>query len=456
MLERLDSVLSTLSAKAKKDGAEAELLATAREGLSISTENQKLGKFTSNLSLAAGIRVIKNGAEGYCNTEDLSDQAIMSAYQEALENAQFNADNGVADPDLKMIGAQSGYRDIVRPDVEIDPMHIESKIKQAIELESACLAHDKRVSVVAYNGLGEQRAEVRVFNTNGVDRTYRDYHMSAYAYPLAKSGEESRMAGETFISRDPSEFKPGALAKLAAEKTLAKLGSAQPLTGRYPVLLEKEPAQSLIGMFLDYLSGKSIHDKLSVYQDALGKPVASPAFTLIDDPFLDAGLASQPFDSEGTPAQTLTLVENGILKTFLTNSIYARKLGMANTAHASRSPTGTLNISATNAVVKPGDKTREELIAQYDELIVITDITGLHAGFQHGSSDFSFQAEGEQWKGGKRVGPLSDFVLSGNLKDMMTKIIAVAAWPAGGPKVTDSVVTPELLISELSIAGRKE
>lgn len=453
MLDKLNSAFQKISAAAKVDGAEAEVLATSREGISISSEKKALGKFSSNLSLAAGVRVIVNGAEGYCSTEDLSDEALVSAYREALANAQFNADNGVADKDLKMISQQNGYRDFKEPSVEIDPMELNSKIKKTIELESECLAIDDRISVVAYNGYGEQKASVRVFNTNGIDRTYSDYHMSAYAYPLAKQGSESRMAGETFVSHDPKKFDPKSLAKEAADRALSKLGAQQPATGRYPVLLEREPAEALLGMFLGYLSGKRVYDKQSFYDGKLNTAIASPAFTLIDDPFLADGLGSRPFDSEGMPSKTLPLVENGILKSFMLNSIYARKLGMTNTAHASRSPMGTLNIGSSNTVVKPGTRTREELIRSRDKIVVITDITGLHAGFQEGSSDFSFQAEGELWENGKRVGPLSDFVLSGNLREMMTKIEEVAALPADA-KITGSVVTPELLISELSIAGK--
>lgn len=455
MLQKLDPILQKVTVKAKADGAEAEVLATAREGLNITSDKKRLGKFSSNLSLVAGVRVIKNGAEGYCSTEDLSEEAVLAAYQEALSNAEFNAKNGVADPDLKMISKQTGYKQINRPDVAIDPSQIESKIQKAIDLETACFERDPRVTAVAYNGYGESRAEIRVFNTNGVDQSFRDYSVSAYAYPLAKQGEESRMASEVFVSRDPSLFNPKELAEVATDKVLAKLGSIQPETGRYPVLLDREPAEALLDLFLGYLSGKSVHEKLSFYDGQLNQPVASKVFTLIDDPFLDEGVASRPFDSEGTPSQPLTLVEGGILKSFMLNSIYARKLKMPNTGHASRSPMGTLDIGPSNSVVQAGVESREKLLSRHPKTIVVTEIMGLHAGFQEGSSDFSFQAEGELWENGKRIAPLSDFVLSGNLRDMMLKIEAVASFPKEGAGTIDSsVVTPELLISELSIAGK--
>lgn len=455
MLDQLNPILTKLSLRAKADSAEAEVLATAREGLSITSDKKRLGKFSSNLSLVAGVRVVKNGAEGYCSTEDLSEKALVQAYEEALANAEFNSKHGVADPDLKMIGKQTGYREIERPDIAIDPSQIESKIQKAIELESACFERDKRVTAVAYNGYSETRAEVRVFNTNGVDQSYRDYSVSAYAYPLAKQGEETRMASEIFIARNPAEFNPKTLADAATDKAVAKLGSTQPLTGRYPILLDREPAESLIDFFLGYLSAKSVHEKLSVYEGKLEQPVASKVFSLIDDPFLDEGIASRPFDSEGVPSKALTMVENGILKSYLLNSIYSRKLKMSNTGHASRSPMGTLDIGPSNSVVKPGVESREQLLKRHPKTIVITELMGLHAGFQEGSSDFSFQAEGELWENGKRVSPLSDFVVSGNLKEMMMNIEAVASWPTGKAAAIDSsVVTPELLISELSIAGR--
>jgi PmbA protein len=102
-------------------------------------------------------------------------------------------------------------------------------------------------------------------------------------------------------------------------------------------------------------------------------------------------------------------------------------------------------------LIVPGTKTLEQLLAAYPKVIYITDFSGYHAGYQHGSGDFSLQSEGELWENGVRVRPLCNFVTSGNIRQLLHDITEVGSRVL--PK-TGQVVSPDLLIKNLSIAGR--
>jgi PmbA protein len=83
-------------------------------------------------------------------------------------------------------------------------------------------------------------------------------------------------------------------------------------------------------------------------------------------------------------------------------------------------------------------------------MIYVTDFTGYHAGFQHGSGSFSFQSEGELWENGKKVKALCNFVVAGSIDEMLKGLEKVSSRLS--PK-SSSVIAPDLLIKSLSVAG---
>jgi PmbA protein len=125
------------------------------------------------------------------------------------------------------------------------------------------------------------------------------------------------------------------------------------------------------------------------------------------------------------------------------------------TASASRGPRSELGISYSNLVVTPGVDSLEVLLSRYPRMIYITEFKGYHAGYQGGSGDFSFQSEGELWENGRRVGPIADFVTSGNVLELLRSIEKVGARVR---RPDGSIRVPDLLVcgpsGGLMVAGR--
>ncbi len=453
IFRELDPTFEKIAALAAADGAAAEVLVTREDKFSVSVQKGRVDKFDSGLGLCAGVRVVTDGQEGCCSTEDLSEDAILRSYREALECARFAAGQSESrDAALGMVGSGARGQVEALPDGFSRARAIERKIELARQLEGASLKRDPRVVAVPYNGYVESIGATRVFNTKGVDCASERSSVYAYAYALARDGAESRTGREVFFARSEGEFDPVRTGGRAAERAIAKLGSVQPETGVFPVLFDAAPAAELLGQLAAYLSGKAVAEKRSIFAlDSLGRPISSPVLTIEDDPFLPMGPGSRPFDSEGTEAARATLLENGVLRGFLLNSVYARKLGLRNTGHASRGPKSELGIGPSNWVVKPGAEGRAALLRRHPRVIVVTDLAGFHAGFHAGSGNFSLQAEGELWEGGERKTPLCNFVVSGGFKDLLASIEAVGNEV---PRPFSSVVTPEILVAGLSVAGR--
>lgn len=440
-----------IQTQAKKDGAEVEMLIERGESFSTSFQKGNPEKFDSSASHCAGLRVILNGFEGYSYSENLSDEALMEAYQEALKNAKFTGQSG----DTTKISAlleNSGevQENLALVNDSLDSLDVPAKLERGKTLEAVALKVDSRIASCPYNGYSESQSEVQILNSRGVRRKQRKTSVVGYVYCLAKQGEESKMSGEGFFTRQSGKFDPAHVAQIAAKKTVAKLGAEQPETGMYPVVIDAEVAAEFIGLFADSFSAKSVEEKTSLFGKDLGQSIANDKITMIDDPFFD-GMGTRAFDSEGAPVQKTPLLEKGKLANFLTNSVLAKRMKLPHTASAARSARSQLGVGISNLVVQKGAETLEQLLAKHPKVIYITDFTGYHAGYQDGSGDFSLQSEGELWENGKRVKPISNFVTSGNVKQVLKSIEALSNREM--PPM-NSVVSPDLLISSLSIAGK--
>lgn len=464
---KIENRFLQLSDLAKTDGVELELIVESGEMLGLSVSQGKLEKFDSSQSQVGGLRVLMNGVEGYSWTESLDEKDLVAAYRDAVESAKFSARGNVmrsaderAKEMIELWGADASSG-VVKEDQglfndTLGKVSMDSKIDRAKMLEMKSKERDSRIANVPYNRYSETSGEVMIFNSKGVRARQRRTGVMGYTYCLAKSGEESRMAGESFFTRNATSVPIAETAALAAEKAVNKLGSVSPETGRYPVVIDREVAAEVFGLIADYFSAKSLAERTTIYgkspqpAENLGQVVGSPVLQITDDPSLEGGIGNRPFDSEGAPTKKTILVENGVLKAFLTNSVYAKRLGLPHTSNASRSARSQLDVGPSNLVVASGTETFEQVMATYPKMIYVTDFTGYHAGFQHGSGSFSFQSEGELWENGKKVKALCNFVVAGSIDEMLKGLEKVSSRLS--PK-SSSVIAPDLLVKSLSVAG---
>jgi PmbA protein len=172
---------------------------------------------------------------------------------------------------------------------------------------------------------------------------------------------------------------------------------------------------------------------------------------LIDDPMNMAGTGVRPFDAEGAYSRKTVLFENGIVKNYLTNLEYAQKMNLPHTAHAARGPSSQMSISPSNLVVGLGQKSLAELVSAKGQVVFVTHFAGsLHSGFKESTGDFSIPAEGLLYENGHCVGPVDQFVLSGNVLELLRDIEDLGNEYSKSP---GSILCPDVLVKSLSVAG---
>src|SRR5690606_10480017 len=135
-----------------------------------------------------------------------------------------------------------------------------------------------------------------------------------------KEGEDAQMDYDFQVSRNPADLNPEKVGRRCAELSLQRLGAQVPKTGRYNVVLTPDAVRTLLDAITGMLSAQSVDEKSSIFAGRLGEEIAGPLLTLIDHPLLGYAFNSRPFDFEGTVSRPHTLIENGVVKTFVKDS----------------------------------------------------------------------------------------------------------------------------------------
>lgn len=425
--------------KAHAMGIDAEVLATHTRELTIQAHGGKVEEITQATQGGVGVRVVVEGKTGYAYTEERTPEALDWVLQEAHENALLQSEVGGFLP----VGGELGRHDLLGEGLSAP---LEHKRQAALEVESGLRA-DPRMRQVQMTRYSENETQAALGSTRGVSGAYRNGYAALMAYAVMGEGGSLKQSFELDISKEFHSLDPGRTAQEFIQKTGRLLGARPLQTGRYKAYFEPKAFGQLLGMMGWFLlSAKNVLEGKSLLAGRVGQKIASELFTLIDDPTLAGGLASRPFDAEGTAALRTVLIEKGILRTFAHNSETARKMGVENTGHAARSYKGVLGIAPTNLFVQPGEGVK------MDNGIVVIDLMGLHAGANPISGEFSLQALGLWVEGGEVAYAVENFTVAGNFLELLSNITALGTELEWNPMM-GIVGSPMVEVAELSFAG---
>ena len=285
----------------------------------------------------------------------------------------------------------------------------------------------------------------KLVNSMGLNCSYTDTTLSGYLAVEWIRGDDFLSVGDGQTQRghlDPLKISNSILERLRWAKT-----NVSPPTGKVPVLFTAKAADMLWETVKAAMNGKQAIEQASPWSDRLGQIVVSPLLTLIQAP--DCGPFSCPFDDEGSPTRTLTLIEEGRLKLFYADRTIGRQLGSGSTGNGFRSGLGSYPTpDLVNLTVAPGTMSFPESIAHLDSGIIIDQILGSGAGM---SGDFSINVElGYRVHNGEIIGRVKDTMVSGNVYTALKNVVALGAdidW--NGP-----CYTPSVIVEGLSVTGR--
>jgi PmbA protein len=229
---------------------------------------------------------------------------------------------------------------------------------------------------------------------------------------------------------------PEELGEMAVKKALQKIGQKKIESGQYTMLVDNRSSSRLLGIFRGPMSGRALQQKSSYLDGMLNKKIASDKLTVIDDPFVKKGLGSRHFDGDCLATKRRVLIDKGVLKYFLIDDYYGKKLGMEPT-------TG----SPSNLLFEYGQRSLEEMQRDIKKGILVTGFIGGNSNSTTG--DYSFGIVGQLIENGKIIQAINEMNISGNAKDLWNKLVEMG----NDPYPYSSWQRPSMMFEEIHFSG---
>ncbi len=420
-----------------------------REGQEFST-TVRLGEVESLKeagSKTLGLRVLVGRRCSSSYTSDFSPEALERAASNAVAMARLTSEDPHAGlPEPELLGQHAGDLDLYHDDVE--SLSTSERIEIARRAEKAALATDPRIANSEGSSFDAAEGRMILANSLGFVGQYRQSYVSLSAVPIAAENGAMQRDYWYAVSRSLAGLEDAEeLGRTAARRALRRLGARKIATCRVPVIFEPRTARTLLENLFEAASGDAIYRQASFLAGRLGQPVASPVVTVWDDGTRLGGFGTSPFDDEGVPTRQTTVVENGVLKSYLLNCYAARKLGLATTANASRGVAGNPGIGPGNFYLLAGPHSPEEILRTVKRGFCVTELLGF--GVNLATGDYSRGAAGMWIEDGELAFPVEEVTIAGNLLEMLKAIEMVG----NDLEFRGAVASPTLKITEMTVAG---
>lgn len=432
--------------KARAAGADAaDCLVAEGTEFSVTVRKGEVETLKEAGSKALGLRVFVGRRTASSYTSDFSWPALDRLVAETVGMARVTGEDPAAGLPDEMVPPEDV--DLALFDPSPAALPTDERIERARRAEAVALATPGITnSQGASYGSGE--GSVVLANTMGFLGGYRTSSVSLSVVPQAeRDGQMERDYWYT-TGRGLSDLDlPEEVGRVAAERTLQRLGARQVPTGSVPVVFDPETAAEILGTLFSALSGYAVFRNATFLKDRLGEEVASPLLTLVDEGRRYRGLGSRPFDGEGLPTRRNVPLERGVLRHWLCDAYSARKLGARPTGSARRGVGGGPSVGAGNLFFEPGTTPPEEITGSVERGLYVTDLIGF--GVNVVTGDYSQGAVGHWIEKGRLVHPVHEVTIAGNLKDMLRDVDAV-----GRDLVfRGSSASPTIRVRQMTLSG---
>lgn len=450
-MERLeltqDLALDILARAREKGATQGDVVMAESEEFFVTVRLGEVEKISQAREKRLGLRLFFGASSATASTSDISQDSVARLVEVTCAMARSTA----KDPSSGLPAAEELAKEI--PDLDLfDPggrtLSVEEKTRLALEAEAAALHADPRI--VNSEGAEFSHHESRIYYANSLGFS-GDYPGSAFNLSVtpvaALNGSMQRDSWYSSVRRFSRLDSPAVVGRTAARRALRRLGGRKIQTREVPVVFDPLAAASLLRHLSSAISGYSLYKGASFLVDRLGSRVASEPVTVVDDGTLPGALGSKPFDGEGIPTRRNSVLEKGILKSYLLDSYSGKKLGRPSTGNAARSVGGPPGVAPTNFYLLPGLSTPEEIIASVGDGFYVTELIGFGVNLVTG--DYSRGAAGLWIEGGELAYPVEEVTIAGNLKEIFMNIDRVG----NDLELRDRTAAPTLRISGMTVAG---
>ncbi|MDH4257487.1 MAG: TldD/PmbA family protein [Candidatus Aminicenantes bacterium] len=431
--------------KCVKKGADlAEVYIESGRNLSIEVRNGEIETVQESATHGVGFRVFVQGRMAFSSCNDFTENALNNAIESAIRFAvNTTPDENNVLPDDKGLTQVEGLYD---PQISQIPM--EKKIELAKKVEKLAMK-DPRITKSSGASYSEGEGEVFIANSNGLLKSSKESGCGFGVSVVAEKDDQKSTGGESCSRRFYADLKPPEeIAEKAARDAYEMLDPRMIKTQKAAVIFDPDVARSVLGGILAAVNGERVLQGASFLRDKMDQKIASELVTIIDDATRPKGMRSRPFDGEGVPTQRRVIVDKGVLKGFMYNTIVAKRAGVKSTGNASRGGfTSIPGIGAHGFYMEAGQSSPQDIISATKVGLLLKGITGY--GINPVNGNFSGGASGFWIENGKIAFPVKGLTVAGNAFEMFNGIDMVG----NDLDLNRSFTAPTFRIKLLQIGG---
>ncbi|MBI4723370.1 MAG: TldD/PmbA family protein [Candidatus Stahlbacteria bacterium] len=425
---------------AKKVALKAEVYSMESTTNSVGLEDGRLNDIESKFQSGISLRIIKDNKLGFAYTRNLTNR------EECLENALVSLKGEV----------EANYDFPITKEIpKIDTYNPSLENLSTTEMTEECFrvyeALKSKINSEIDISAGTSTKETRIINSNGTDISSKTTSYEIYGsakYSGAGTGIWRYLCSKKF------EQMPSEIVNEIIELYKLSLNVVEPQGGKMKVMFMPNSMHTLIRRILSGTNSKNVYEKVSPIANKVGEKIFSEKITIYDDSLNDKYPGARAFDDEGVRCNPLTIIGNGVLKSFYYDLNYAKKLNTTSTGHGYK-----WDISSKPApsfaymVITPGDKSFSELIKSIDKGIIIESVLGSHSG-NISNGDYSVGINpGLYVENGEIRGRVKDAMVAGNIYETLKNVIEVGNtldFSHGG-----RTRVPPILCDNVSVAIKK-
>ena len=401
----------------------------------VNFRNKVLDESNRSDSLAMGIETYIGKKKSSISSSNLSEENLKILIEKCYETTKITPEdefNSLPDKDLlaREINDLNLY----------DDNHIENekKIDYLKEVENS--AFESKEIINTETGFSENKSNFILANSDGFLNGYKSSSFSASCVAVAKDTNNNMERDYEFTSKCHLDdmLKPKEIGSIAAKKTIEKLNPQKIKSEKISVVFDRRISKGILSTLAGAISASAIARGTSFLKEKLNKEIFSSSINVLDKPNIAKGLGSRYFDSEGVKSEELKLVDQGVLKHYLVDTYYGKKLNLKSNGRCD----GTSNLFFENGAIS-----YQDLLKLNQRTLYVTETIGHGTNLVTG--DYSVGATGFIIENGVFKHPVSEITIAGNFKDIFKNITL-----ANDLEFKYATNAPTMLIEGMVVAGK--
>lgn len=418
------SILQKVIAKALEKGGDfADVYLENRISRQIVMEESKFKNGLYGISQGAGVRVISGNKTGYAYTDEISEEKLLRA----AEVASYVARNGNSITPININSSErKSFITVQQPLAEIADSR---RIEVMQRADEAAMSYDPRIKMAMVDYYDEIRGRV-LANSEGAYLRDENPLMFFIVQTMSEEGNTRHMSRERLSKHSGfemfEEFSPEMVAERAAREAIDMLKAEAAPAGMMDVIMQNGWGGVLVHEAVGHpLEADNIAKGVGAFTGKIGQKVASDVFTMVDDGSIKNARGTINFDDEGTQAKRNVLIENGVLKGYMTDILSAKQLGMERTGNGRRESFRYMPIPRmTNTFIEQGESQPEDILSSTKKGIYVQSLSGGSVNPVTGVFNFTCR-EAYMVENGKKTKPIKGATLIGSCLEVISNIDAV-------------------------------